>query len=90
MVQLSDMSDLAQKSWSISCAVENEWLCNHQCQSSRWLANLHPQDMRNQTWNLMRFDQLDSRRELLCHMAITDKRGQTNTTEPVAYNYRSC
>lgn len=90
MVQMSELSPLAQASWAVSCASENKWLCNHQSQSQRWMSNLKPQEHRNAILSreTLRFEELQDAPQLLCHMGISGRRGQgvPGKFNPIPYN----
>lgn len=89
MVQITDMSDLAQKSWAISCATENDWMCKHECQSKLGFMNaMKLQEARHDAFGRLRFEELVDDRALLCHIGISDRRGQgpDGKFAPVPFN----
>jgi hypothetical protein len=78
MVQITELSPLAQASFAISHASENKWLYNHQIQSQNWLSNVKPQEHRTATLShaSLRFEELQDTPQLLCHEGISLRRGQ--------------
>jgi len=77
MVQIEEMSELAQASWKASCASENVWLCNHVRTNYYSLMNqLQVPDVRERqrlTLENLYFDKIHSDPKQLCaeHVSLT-------------------